>query len=48
MEIRLQSGEVGAVWKTSETSECNVKMDLKSVGEKTMVDWYDLVQDRNM
>jgi hypothetical protein len=48
MGIRLQSGEVEAVWKTSETSECNVKMDLKSVGEKTVVDWNDLAQDRNM
>ena len=48
MGIRLQSGEVEAAWKTSETSECNVKMDLKSVAEKTMVDWYDLALDRNM
>lgn len=48
MELRLQSGEVEAAWKTSETSECNVKMDLKSVGEKTVVDWNDLAQDMNM
>ena len=48
MGIRLQSGEVEAAWKTSETSECNVKMDLKSAGEKMVVDWNDLAQDRNM
>jgi hypothetical protein len=48
MGIGLQSGEVEATWKTSETSDCDAKMDLKTVGEKTVEDWNDLVQDRNM
>jgi hypothetical protein len=48
MGIRLQSAEAEAAWKTSETRDCNVKMDLKTLGEKTVVDWNDLAQDRNM
>jgi hypothetical protein len=48
MGIRLQSGEAEAAGKTSETLECNVKMDLKSAREKKVVDWNDLAEGRNI